>query len=287
MDKKIGNVRVREDSYGKQVFVSHEYLNECIEYINQNQIKQISVMDWYYERADVAFLSECPTVEEVSLNSNYLKDVSGLYHIKNLKSLGLSESTVVDGKIEVDLEVFSNLEDLFLHWSKRIKGLGKLTNLKELCMYKYAPKERDLQELGNLENLEELVLTQCKISSLTGIGKLKNLRKLELNYLRTLNDLGDLEGLNHYLQKLEIETCKKIENLYKIGHLKALEFFILTNCGDIPSLSFVKELHQLKHFAFGGTNVLDGDLSPCMGIDYIHFTEKKHYSHKRKDFIKQ
>lgn len=139
--------------------------------------------------------------------------------------------------------------------------------------------------MRNLEQLEELVLTQCKVSSLAGIGKLGELRKLELNYLRTLNDLGDLEGLNYSLQRLEIEACKDIENLYKIGNLKELEFFILWNCGDIPSIGFVKELHQLKHFSFGSTNILDGDLSPCIGIDYIHFTEKKHYSHKRKDFI--
>ncbi|MEM5632474.1 hypothetical protein AAHH69_28105 [Bacillus toyonensis] len=91
-------------------------------------------------------------------------------------------------------------------------------------MWKYAPKERNLQELNNLEQLEELVLTQCKISSLTGIGKLKNLRKLELNYLQTLNNVGDLKGLNHSLQRLEIEACKNIENLYRIGDLKALEF---------------------------------------------------------------
>ncbi|MEK7019263.1 leucine-rich repeat domain-containing protein [Bacillus sp. FSL R9-9410] len=244
MEKKIGNVRVREDSDGIEVLVSNKYLGECIEYINQHRITQVAIIDCYYKSEDVNFLSECPTVKERSLDSNYLKDISGLYHIKNLKALSLTDSTVLDGKNEIDLRAFSNLEQL-----------------------------------------EELVLTQCKISSLTGIGKLKSLRKLELNYLRTLNDLGDLEGLNYSLQKLEIEACKSIENLYRIGNLKALEFFILWNCGDISSIGFVKELYQLKHLAFGGTNILDGDLSPCIGIDYIHFTEKKHYSHKRKDFI--
>ncbi|KAB2355833.1 leucine-rich repeat domain-containing protein [Bacillus toyonensis] len=285
MEKKIGNVRVREDSDGIEVLVSNKYLSECIEYINQHRITQVAIIDWYYKSEDVNFLSECPTVEEISLDSNYLKDISGLYHIKNLKALSLTDSTVLDGKNEIDLRAFSNLERLFLTWSKKIKGLDHLKNLKGLWMWKYAPKERNLQELNNLEQLEELVLNQCKISSLTGIGKLKNLRKLELNYLRTLNDVGDLKGLNHSLQRLEIEACKNIENLYRIGDLKALEFFILWNCGDIPSIGFVKELHQLKHFAFGGTNILDGDLSPCIEIDYIHFTEKKHYSHKRKDFI--
>ena len=114
MEKKIGNVRIREDSDRIEVLVSHKYLSECIEYINHHQITQIAIIDWYYKSENVNFLSECPTVEEISLDSNYLKDISGLYHIKNLKALCLTDSTVVDGKNEIDLRPFSKLKRLVL-----------------------------------------------------------------------------------------------------------------------------------------------------------------------------
>ena len=33
-----------------------------------------------------------------------------------------------------------------------------------------------------------------------------------------------------------------------------------------------------------GTNIKDGDLSPCIGIKYVGFDDKRHYNMKFTDF---
>jgi hypothetical protein len=43
---------------------------------------------------------------------------------------------------------------------------------------------------------------------------------------------------------------------------------------------------NLEFISFVGTNILDGNLHWCKGIGYVGFENKRHYSHKFKDFKK-
>ena len=36
---------------------------------------------------------------------------------------------------------------------------------------------------------------------------------------------------------------------------------------------------KLQEISFVEINVEDGDLSPCLGLDYVGFFNKRHYSH--------
>lgn len=277
---KIGNICVRKGLENEWVMVSQEHLNECIEYINQHNITYLEI-GGAYEDEDVNFLEHCSNVEHLIISNHAIKNISGVYDLKKLKSLSITESSLT-----LELDKLTTLEKLFLHWNKRITGIEHLVNLKQLYLWNYAPKGGNLEELRDLTKIEVLSLTQCKIHSLAGIGNLKKLRRLELNYLRQLNDLADLRGVKNSLQRLEIESCKKVEDPSEIQYLQKLEFLIFSNCGDIPSIGFIRELPHLKHFAFDGTNVLDGDLSVCTRLDSVYFTNKKHYSHKLKDLEK-
>ncbi|WP_286166228.1 leucine-rich repeat domain-containing protein [Bacillus sp. E(2018)] len=285
--KEVNNVKLRVwSSDEEEVLISDQHLNECIEYINRHGIKMISVMDWHYKGKDLAFLRYCPPVEDVSLDSNFLEDTSGLYDLNRLRSLSLTELFVVDGGMEFDLSPFKELESLSMYWSKKIKGIQELTNLKRLHLWKYAPKLANLEELSSLQCLEEMTITQSKVRSLKGIQELKRLRKLELNYLRTLTSIEGIEGLGSSLQHLDITSCKNIDDLDRTKTLSALEAFHLNECGSITSLDFITSLTKLKHFVFQGTNVLSGDVTPSFHIDYVYFDSKKHYSHKWKDIKK-
>ena len=285
--KEVNNVKFRAWSSGEEeVLILDQHLHECIEYINHHGIKMISVMDSYYKGHDLEFLRKCLTVEEVSLDSDYLKDVSGLLYLKHLRVLSLSELFVVDGDMEFDLSPFTELESLSLYWSKKVKGIHKLINLKKLSVWKYAPKLANLEELGYLQNLEKLTITQSKVRSLKGVQKLDKIRKLELNYLRTLTSIEGIEGLGPSLQHLDITSCKNIVDLDRLKNLSTLEAFHLNECGSVTSLDFVTSLTNLKHFVFHGTNVLSGDVTPCFHIDYVYFDSKKHYSHKWTDIKK-
>ena len=64
-----------------------------------------------------------------------------------------------------------------------------------------------------------------------------------------------------------------------VGTIRPLIFLAINDSAEIQTLSFLKGLKLLRHFSFVGTNVKDGDLSACIGIDHVGFNNKRHYSH--------
>ncbi|EEL66249.1 hypothetical protein bcere0025_9640 [Bacillus cereus F65185] len=51
-------------------------------------------------------------------------------------------------------------------------------------------------------------------------------------------------------------------------------------------IDIINNLKELNCFSFVGSTVVDGDLNFCEGIEYVSFTDKKHYSHKKLSFNK-
>jgi protein phosphatase 1 regulatory subunit 7 len=66
--------------------------------------------------------------------------------------------------------------------------------------------------------------------------------------------------------------------------LKKLKILKLINCGDIPDLKFIKLMPELKAISFVDSNIVDGDLSHCIGLEFVGFLKKKSYSHVPEDF---
>ncbi|EJV59047.1 hypothetical protein [Bacillus cereus] len=277
--KYVHGFYVREDIQGETVLVSQESLSECIEYINKFNVESLQISDMYYELEEISFLEECKNIKYLSLNSSYLKDVSSIYKLENLRSLSVNDSNYT-----LELNRLTTLEELYMYCDKKVTGWQELVNLKSLYLWKYNPQNKDLKGLDRLRNLEILSITQSKITSLRGIKSLEKLKTVKLNYLRTLINIDDLKYTNNDLCYLEIEACKKIEDFNAIEYLTSLETLNLFNCGQIRTIKFIQMLNNLKQFSFGGSNVIDGDISFCEGIEYVSFTDKKHYSHKNRYF---
>ncbi|WP_329762742.1 hypothetical protein [Bacillus nitratireducens] len=272
---------VREDEHGETVLVSQKNLGECIEYINMFNISGVQISDMYYELEDINFLSECENITHLMLDNMFLKDVSSIYNLNKLQDIA-----VIDSNFKLELNKLTNLESLAMYCDKKVTGLEELTNLKSLSLWKYNPKNRDLKELEKLRGLEYFKITQSKIDSLSGIESFGNLKSLQLFYLRTLKSIESLKYTSEKLTSLEIEMCKNIETFCSIQYLESLEILRLLDCGDIPTIGFIKKLKELNCFSFVGSTVVDGDLSFCEGIEYVSFTDKKHYSNKKLSFKK-
>ncbi|MET7017422.1 hypothetical protein [Bacillus mycoides] len=272
---------VREDIDGETVLVSQKNLGECIEYINRFNISGVQLSDMYYELEDINFLNECENITHLMLDNMFLKDVSSVYNLKNLKDLA-----IVDSNYVLELDRVKNLENLSMYCDKKITGLQEVCTLKSLFLWKYNPKNRDLKELEKLRDLEYLKITQSRIDSLSGIESFRNLKSLQLYYLRTLKSLEYLKYTSGKLTNLEVEMCKNIEAFCSIGYLESLEVLRLLDCGDIPTIDFIRNFKKLNCFSFVGSTVVDGDLSFCEGIETVSFTDKKHYSHKKLSFQK-
>ncbi|WP_020059915.1 hypothetical protein [Bacillus sp. 123MFChir2] len=277
--ENINGFFIRKDIDGEVLLVSERKLTECIDYINTFNITRLQISDMYYGLEDINFLVKCKNITHLSLDSVYLKDVSSVYSLKNLKTLSLMDSNYV-----LELNRLTGLECLSMYCDKKVTGLQELSNLKSLSLWKYSSKNRDLNELKNLRKLETLNLTQSKINSISGVENLESLKTLKLNYLRTLTTIEHFKYTNGDLRYLEIEACKKIKDFYEIKYLKSLEVLNLFNCGDIPTINFIQALNHLKHFSFVESNIIDGDISFCEGIEFVSFTDKRHYSHKNKHF---
>ena len=150
----------------------------------------------------------------------------------------------------------------------------------------YKAKSKDLSMLPPLSSLEYLNLIKSDIVNLHGIDQFNNLKKLEIFKAPKLEVIIALQALSNNLEEMQIEQCKKINDFETLGKVKSLKKIILSESGEIKSLAFIKELPRLEFICFWGTNVLDGNIKYCEGINYVGFDNKKCYTHKSEQFKK-
>jgi len=82
---------------------------------------------------------------------------------------------------------------------------------------------------------------------------------------------------------LVCDHCKSIRNYDYVTRFKLLKTLALNNGGIIPSIKFLKKLPLMESFRFVGTDVSDGDMTPCIGLKYAGFTSKKYFSHTMEE----
>lgn len=105
------------------------------------------------------------------------------------------------------------------------------------------------------------------------------LEEFELNYCSKLETLCCLEESKDTLVSLRFNHCKSIINHNYVIQLDHLNRLAYNYGGTIPTIKFIKKMPALKKFMFVGTDVADGDMAPCIGLDYAAFSNKKHFSH--------
>jgi hypothetical protein len=129
-------------------------------------------------------------------------------------------------------------------------------------------------------------LLKTDILTLRGIERFRNLKKLQVVSASKLEAIAPLCVLSNSLEEIQIEKCKKINDYETLATLKSLRKIILSESGEIKSLAFVTDLNNLEFISFWGTNVLDGNIKYCEGINYVGFDNKRHYTHKTEQFEK-
>ena len=185
---------------------------------------------------------------------------------------------------KLDLAQITSLEEFGAYPYKNIINLDQCLNLKKLSFTYYYPKSKNLEEISSLKNLKSLIIIKSNISSFKGLGDLKKLHKIDLSYLPNLYYIDELDKISGNLTILRLDGCKRIQNHKYIVNLRELQLLSFDSCGEITSIGFIRQMPKLKAFVFMNSNVLDGDISPCSGLDYVAFTNKRHYSHKLSDF---
>lgn len=257
-----------------------ESLNEEVEYINNNKIKSI-YLTLFKSKAinNLDFLKETDCIEKVNLNDVDV-DYSGLYFLNNLKCAILS---IKNKKQHLDYSNFKQLEYLSIDWYSQFPDLSSNLKLKELVIWKFKPKTKLLSVLRLPNGLEKFKISESNILNLEGLY-LPNIKNFEGHYCNSLESLEGLKGLSTDLNTLILDYCKKLTDYTDIKFCKQLNKIILGDCGDISTLRWLEELNNVNHFSFWNTKLIDGNVSPCFGIDYVSFKNAKHYNHKKEEF---
>lgn len=277
MDKS--KVRLRNDRNGITVLISKDNVKESVHHIQTNQIKNVGVT-YRYGESQIDFLSECPSIEALILEGSSVKNFDGAYHLKALKALIIND---VSPTLTIDYSQLTTLEEIYGSLPDKALAVESLVNLKKMMIRGYKSKEENLEEFTDLKALEHLELMNSNIISLDGIQGLKKLNHLGLFRMKTLNDIEAIQHLSDNLTKLQIEFTKNIQDFSPIGKVQSLEYLSLNACGDIPSIGFTKHLPNLKTLNFVDSTIVDGDVSSCIRLENVYFTEEKHYSHRLKE----
>lgn len=145
------------------------------------------------------------------------------------------------------------------------------------------------QKINSFDNLNEsekmlhLELYYANIKDFSGIGKFKNLKRLELfNCLKLEND-NEIDKVSDTIEFLHINQSKKFKFTESLLKLKKLKVLCLNSCDSIENLDFLNKFPNLIDFRFVDTNILDGNLNQILEhptIRTVGFMNKRHYNFK-------
>ncbi len=246
-----------------------------LKYLKDNNIKNVS-----FDKSliDFSFLKEIDFIEEVYISSDVIPE--DLYNLKKLKRI---ITNVTKNKPSIEYANFPYLEYLSIDWYDDFPDLSSNKLLKELIIWKYKPKSKSLGELKLPKTLEKLKITESNIQDLSGLD-LKNLLQFECHYCKLLRSLTGLQIFGSKLKVLTLDYCKNLKEYDDIQYGEQLEKIIIGDCGDLPTIKWLKKLEKVEHFSFYNTKLIDGDTSPCSGIKYVSFKNARHYNHKIEEF---
>ena len=183
----------------------------------------------------------------------------------------------------IDCSKINGLEDIHVT-NFGYKNFNTVETLKGLSLSNY--EKRDISEAFSSSILDTLSIFQSKIITLEGIQKSQKMQCLYLYYNRSLQDISALKKVKRTLRALRIENCPKINDFSVLSELENLELLELSGSNELPSLSFLKKMKNLKTFIFN-MNVKDGDLTPCLDLSYVYSEKnRKHYNLKDTDLPK-
>lgn len=230
---------------------------------------------------DVSFLEELRgTLAWLKIIHFNLDNVTPVNALRQLRYLDVNTYC----RTEIDFSRFPMLEECCLEWRPKARSLFAHAGIKRLWV-NHCP-ERDLKNLVGMKSLESLRLASSRLVKLEGIEALRKLTFLGVYSARGLTTIRGVDQLPD-LVHLEVNGCRKLEDISPVGGARRLRTLHLCNDGPIQSLAPLRALRELEVFLFyESTNIIDGDLSVLLQLPNLRdtaFQERRHYSHRRVD----
>lgn len=197
-----------------------------------------------------------------------------------------------------------NLEELTLHdpSKEQVQAIAKLNQLKRLRITFF--RTADINFIGELENLEELILEY--VSGFTDLSPLSSLSKLKSVHFENLRRVSNFDGLRGLktLRYLHIDGTvdwnQPIEDFEFLGGLPNLEVLSLgfiTIKKKFPAFLPILNLKKLKKIKIGRATLSTNEyaflqvalpnVQGCSWALYWDYQDKYDFLGKRAEFIKK
>lgn len=262
----------------RSVIINSDCIEKCMDVYEKHKLDGVAITTSHdYKLQNVDFLKKYPAVKHISISQD-IADISGINGLSEL------QSAIISGRNRrIDFSFFPKLENFIGDWSPYFQNLDKCVNMSSLSLYHFNPKSKDFADISQVYWISKLKITQSNITSLRGLNAFSQLAELELTYCNKLEKLCCLEKSTNSLKLMTFYNCKGIKNHDYVTNLNVLASLSFNDCGTLSSIKFVKQIKSLEDFIFSNTDVTDGDISPCIGLKYVYFSNKRHFSHKVKD----
>lgn len=231
-----------------------------------------------WQGKDVEFLRTLPWLRSLKIIDWHLADTSPVLSLTELRTLSLGTYA----RSKMNYALLSHLTEATLEWGPGAATIFDCSQLQVLFLNHYdAPNCR---AIAALEKLVKLSLASPGLESLSGLPK--TLSFLGVYSSKRLADLDDLPGAGR-LTHLELNACRNLRTIDRVGDLSELTELHLCDDGQIASLKPLARLSKLRVLMFyGSTNIVDGDLSPLTSLPQLErvvFGDRRHYSHRLAD----
>ena len=241
-------------------------------------------------------------VEEVTFADSSVEEAVRLHLAVDEKKVlytsdlwDLTYFTVPSGAKDLsDLSHMIFVEDLAIDSvpSGQLNNLSSLVNITSLQIRNTSINAEELKMIGSLPNLKRLILSNCGLTTASGLETAVGLEYLDLsqNTIRDLSPLANMTQLQDlYLNHNAINDLTQIAGLNKLARLDVsynlLEALnpiftcpelMYLNAGNnkITSIAGIDRLASLQIFSFANNTIQDiSPISSCTGITQLDISE--------------
>lgn len=141
----------------------------------------------------------------------------------------------------------------------------------------------DLPTMPEAPKLRHLVYHFGRSRSLEHFAGYDRLEVLDVRQNPDLTDLATVERFRA-LREATFQDCRRLEDFTPLGACRELEKLGIANCRAVTTLRFLEACPALRE-AHILTKVVDGDLTPLIGVASLNVRHMRHYSHREEELM--
>jgi len=255
------NYELQETDLGIDLIVTNEWSSQAAaELVAGNADGLVLNYARGFRERSLDFLAGLP-IRRLNVLARTIKNLDPIYSLaETLEDLELQTAPT-----EVHLDLLPRVVRLGATWSQVVDSISALPRLQSLFALSYSESSLDPLRFNRALRVIRMK-DRPSVATLEGIEFFPDLEQLDLS-LAPISSLAPLQSAAPTIGHLELESCKLIQTLDGVEHLRELRTLNLGDVGPITSLQPISELTNLERvYLWGSTVISDADLSPLANL---------------------